>query len=68
MCEREGELTCPFLAKTESGHYHCDLPGVSEELSRSYLNEFCLRPHCRKCPYYQTFEKAHFPLYNPKYR
>jgi len=68
MCERPGELNCPFVAKTESGHYHCDLPGAADTLAKDYLNQYCLRPHCRKCPNYQAFEQQNFPLFNPKNR
>lgn len=68
MCERPGELTCPFVAQTSSGNYTCELPDVKDKLTRDYINQFCLRPHCRKCPHYQDFEDANFPLFNPKNR
>lgn len=68
MCERPGELNCPFVKKTESGHYSCDLPDAPDTLEKDYLNKFCLRPHCRKCDRYQEFEQQQFPLFNPKNR
>ncbi len=68
MCEREGELVCPFSCEEKNGHYSCELPDMEKELEHKHINEYCLRPHCRKCSYYQEFEDANFPLFNPKNR
>jgi hypothetical protein len=68
MCERAGELNCPFVNKDEDARYTCELPSSPGELTKEQINQFCLRPHCRKCPHYQEFEEQKFPLFNPKNR
>ncbi len=68
MCERAGELKCPFLAKDEKDWYFCELPDNAGDLGKDYLHKYCLMPHCRKCHHYQAFEEANFPLFNPRNR
>ncbi len=68
MCERAGELKCPFLGKDDKDRYFCELPDNKDKLSRDYLHQYCLMPHCRKCRHYQAFEATNFPLFNPKNR